>query len=59
MDLLALSSQPVKDFVHKVPKLLPVRKRFRQQIGYVLASLDISRAPFIAGTAFADEMEAY
>ena len=30
-----------------------------QQIGYVLASLDIGRAPFIKGTAFADEMEAY
>ena len=59
MVLLTLSSQPVKDFFHKVPTLLPVWKRFRQQIGYVLASLDISRAPSLAGTAFTNEMEAF
>ena len=59
LDLLALSSKPVKDFVHKVPTILPIGKRFSQQIGYVLVSLDISRAPFITGTAFTDEMEAY
>ena len=33
LDLLALSSQPVKYFAHKVPTLLSVGKRFRQQIG--------------------------
>ena len=46
-------------FFHKVPTLLPVGKRFRQQIGYVIASLDISRATFITGTALTDETEAY
>ena len=46
-------------FFHKVPTLLPVRTIFSQQIGYVLASIDIIRAPFITGTAFMDEMEAY
>ena len=57
--ILALISQPVKYFVQKVPTLFPVRKILCQQIGYVLASIDISRAPFITGTAFTDEMEAY
>ena len=57
--LLALSSQPVEGFVHKVPTLLPVGNIFCHQIGYVLVSLDISRAPFITGTSFTDEMEAY
>ena len=49
----------MKDFVQKVPTLLPIRERFFQHIGYVLASLDISRAPFITDTDFTDEMKAY